>query len=127
MLSALVAILAAVLVVAVLMLGRRRSRSPALAATPGWVAFGAGTLGFLALAIPVVNSWLAGGGAGTVGVAAPWLPPASITLGLVGLATGIYAIRDHDRSWRTWVGLVAGGLVTAFWAAFAIAEALYPH
>lgn len=127
MLSALVAMLATILVVAVLMLSRRRSTGPALAATPGWVASIAGTLGFLALATPVVDSWLAGGGAGTVGVAAPWLPPASMTLGLVGLATGIYALRGHDRSWRTWVGLVAGGLVTAFWAAFAIGEALYPH
>lgn len=127
MVGFLVAIVATSTVVAALVLGRRHSASPALDRASSWVSSTSGSLGLLALAVPMITSWLGWDDVGEVGASVAWLFPASITLGLVGLATGIVAISHRERSWRSWIGLVAGGLVTSFWVAFAIGEVLYPH
>ena len=127
MISGLAALIAAALVLGVLILhdrSRPGSGAPALA---GWIAVSCGIAGVLAVLVPMVGSWLAVDGVDQLGRAAPWLFPASITLGLAGLTAGVFAVGRGDRSWRAWTGLVAGGLVTGFWLLFLLGEALTPQ
>ena len=129
MISGLAALIAAALVLGVLILHDRSRRgsgsgAPALA---GWIAFSCGIAGVLAVLVPMVGSWLAVGGVDQLGRAAPWLFPASITLGLASLTAGVFAVGRRDRSWRAWTGLVAGGLVTGFWLLFLLGEVLTPQ
>ncbi|MGB7962016.1 MAG: hypothetical protein WCF12_03520 [Propionicimonas sp.] len=129
MIFALVAVLAAGLVVGALILGDsgRRSGDSEPSNAPGWVSLVCGALGVLAVVTPMVDSWLAEDGVDRVGKVAPWLFPASMTLGAVGLATGIYALVRRDRTWRLWAGLATSGLVMAFWLLFVVGELVYPH
>ncbi len=129
MIFVLVAVVVAGLVVGALILGDsgRRSGDSHPPKAPGWVSVVCGAMGVLAVVTPMVDSWLAEDGVDRVGQVAPWLFPASMTLGLVGLASGIYALVRRDRSWRMWAGLVTGGLVMAFWVLFVVGELVYPH
>lgn len=122
----LVAIVATILVVGILA-RRRSSGETGQSKLPGWVSVITGVLGLLAVTAPMVQSALAPDGVDTISRDVPWLFGASISLGLVGLATGIYGVVRLDRSWRTWVGLIAGALVTAFWALLAGGEIVSPH
>ena len=54
-------------------------------------------------------------------------PTAAMALGLVALATGIFALVRGERSWRTVTGTAAGALVTLFWLLVAFGEVLWPH
>lgn len=124
--SGLTAIIAAAVVLGILIVHDRSRRDsgsgvPVLA---GWIALACGIAGALALLVPMVGSWLAVAG---VDKLAPWLLPASISLGLVSLAAGVHAVVRGDRGWRAWSGLVAGGLVTGFWLLFLLGEVLTPH
>lgn len=121
------AVLVAAAVLVLLAVGDRRRRAAgALAGTvPGWLSWIVGGLGVLAVAIPVAASWLAPDGVDRLGAA--WLFPVSISLGLVGLGAGAFALVRGDRSWRMWAGLTCGGLVTAFWLFFLAGEILWPH
>lgn len=123
MFSVLAACVVTILVVGILA-RRRPSGAPGVEKLPGWVSVIAGALGLLAIAAPMVQSALAPDGVDTLGKDVPWLFQASLSLGLVGLATGIYALVRRDGAWRTWVGVVAGGLVTAFWLLFGLGEVL---
>ena len=127
MIVMLVAMVAAALVVGGLILVDRNSSDRDLQRAPGWVSFVSGTLGLLAVLTPMVDSWLQPDGVDGVGKVAPWLFPASMAFGLVGLASGIYAAVRRDRSWRMWVGLVTGGLVAMFWLLFVVGELVFPH
>ncbi len=129
MISGLAAIIAAALVLGALILHdrSRRDPGPGVPALAGWIAFACGITGALAVTVPMVGSWLAVGGVDQLGKVAPWLLPASITLGLVSLTAGVYAVGRRDRSWWAWTGLVTGGLVTGFWLLFLLGEVLTPH
>ncbi len=124
--SVLVAVVATIVVVVVLELGRR-SGATGFAKVSGWLSFVCGVLGVVAVATPMVQSALAPDGVDSVGKAAPWIFQASMVLGLTGMIAGVYALVRRDRTWRTWVGLVTGGLVTAFWLLFLLGELLSPH
>ncbi|MGA8047618.1 MAG: hypothetical protein WCA30_15270 [Dermatophilaceae bacterium] len=94
--------------VVVVILGRRaRPGGPDRSATPsilGWAALGLGLL-TLVLAFAV-----------TAGVSF-WVV---IALGIATIIVVIAALRDRDRRWPTWVGLVAGAVATLFWGLFAL-------
>ena len=45
-----------------------------------------------------------------------------MVLGVLGLVIGLYAMVRRDRTWRTWVGLVAGALVVVSWLLFGVGE-----
>ncbi|KAB7745718.1 hypothetical protein GA707_07400 [Nostocoides sp. F2B08] len=105
----LVSIVAGViLAVVIVILGRRaRPTEPDRSAMPGilgWAPLGLGLL-TLALAFAV-----------TAGVSFS----AVIALGVATIIVAIAALRDHDRRWATWVGLVAGLVPTLFWGLFAL-------
>lgn len=123
--SVLAAVVAAIVVVGFFALRGRKGAVTGKA--PGWVSFVAGTLGILAIGSPMVESALAPDGVDSIGKNAPWIFQASMVLGLVALAVGIFALVRRDRSWRSWVGTVTGGLVTAFWLLFGVGEILSPH
>jgi len=127
MIGMLVAVVAAALVLGGLILVDRSSPDRGLPRAPGWVSFVSGTLGLLAVLTPMVDSWLLPDGVDRVGKVAPWLFPASMALGLVGLVSAIYAMVRRDRSWRMWVGLVTAGLVATFWLMFVVGELVFPH
>jgi hypothetical protein len=126
MAAVIVAILLAGAAIAGLVIGARRRG--ATGAAPPWLEAAVlviGALALFALALPLLLSW-----APATGDAEPWLRwvlPASIAFGLVAVATGGYAVIAGRRSWRTWVGLACGAVVTAFWIVFAVGELLYPH
>jgi hypothetical protein len=124
--SALMAVVATLVVIVFLEVGRRSGR-PGFAKVSGWLSFVCGVLGVVAVATPMVQSALAPDGVDSVGKNAPWIFQASMILGLAGLIAGVYALVRRDRTWRTWVGLVAGGLVTGFWLLFLLGELLSPH
>lgn len=128
MIFALVAVVAAGVVVGALILLDSRHVGDANPSTaPGWVSLVCGVLGVLAVVTPMIDSWLAEDGVDRVGQVAPWLFPASMSLGLVSVASGIYALVRRDRSWRMWAGLATGGLVMAFWLLFVVGEFVSPH
>ena len=124
--SVLMAVVAAIVVVGVLELGRRTGVAW-FGKVPGWVSLVCGVLGVAAIAAPMVQSALAPDGVDTIGRDAPWVFQASMVLGLAGLIAGVYALVRRDRTWRTWVGVVTGGLVAAFWLLFLLGEILSPH
>jgi hypothetical protein len=98
----------AILGVVVVILGRRaRATGPDRSAMPGilgWAALGLGLL-TLALAFAV-----------TAGVSFSVV----IALGVATIIVAIAALRDRDRRWPTWVGLVAGLVPAVFWGLFAL-------
>jgi len=122
MAAVIVAIVLAGAAIAALVIGARRGGSPPWL---DWAVLVTGVLALLAVAVPMLLSWAPGTGEATVGLR--WVLPASIALGLVALAAGVYAAIAGTRSWRTWLGLACGAVVTAFWIVFAIGEFLYPH
>jgi len=124
--AVVVSIVLAGAVVAALVIGvRRRGAAEPAPAWLGWAVLAAGVAGVLALLAPLVQSWASPADQAAAGIR--WVLPASITLGLVSLAAGLYAVTAGARSWRTWTGLACGALVTAFWLVFAAGELLYPH
>jgi fumarate reductase subunit C len=124
--SVLVAFVTTIVVLVVLVIGLRSAgtRSPLIA---GWISFGASTLAVVAVVVPLVASRLPRDDTYQAGTVVTWLPLLSMTLGLMGLATGVFALVRGERSWRSWVGLVTGALVTLFWLAFAFGDLLFPH
>lgn len=121
----LAAVIAVVLVLAFVVSGRARARSNGPTRRAGWVSLTLGTLGVLALGLPLLQSWTAD--RSELIDRLPWLLPASITLGLTALGTAGFAVASGERSWRTWLGLALGALVSGFWLVFAVGELLYPH
>lgn len=126
MLSVLTALASAIVMGLVLVLVGRRSGDAALRGIPGWVAFVAGVLSLISVAVPLLTSWF-GIGTGNGERAVGWPVGISMTLGLVGVAAGSYAVFHQDRRWQVWVGLVTSGLVGLFWVIFAVGELVYPH
>ncbi|MBI4901295.1 MAG: hypothetical protein HY829_12575 [Actinobacteria bacterium] len=126
MVSGLVAFVTTIIVLVVLVIGLRSAgtRSPLVAA---WISFVTGTLAALTVAVPLVTSGLPREDTYQPLTVVAWLPLLSMTLGLMGLATGVFALVRGERLWRTWVGLVTGALVTLFWLVFAFGDVLFPH
>lgn len=129
MIAGLIALLVAALVLGALIIGdtRRRTDDQGPWRTPGWISLGCGTAALLAVAAPMIGSAMAPDGVDQISRTAPWLYPASITLGLVGLVAGSYALARQHRTWQAWTGLITGAVVTAFWLLFLIGEATTPH
>ena len=124
MIAGVVALLMAATILGTLLLGeRRRGMDAPTWQVPGWISLGCGLAGLLAVAGPMIGSWTAPDGVDQFGRVLPWLPQASIVLGLVGLVVGGYALARRHRTWPARAGLVTGGLVTAFWLLFALGEA----
>ena len=110
--------------VAALVIRARRSGAGA----PSWLdraALAFGALAVVALWLPSIESHLAAPDAspGIFG----WLFPASIAIGLVALSLGVWAVRSGLRSWRAWLGLGFGAVITGFWLVFFAGELIYPH
>lgn len=124
MAGVILAILLAGTAVAALVVRARRSGAGA----PSWLdraALAFGGLAVIALWLPMIESHLMapGGSPGIFG----WLFPASIAIGLVALGLGIWAVTSGVRSWRAWLGLGFGAVITGFWLVFLAGELLFPH
>ena len=116
---------AVVIAGALLVADRRRVAGGGKSPWLSWAAFVGGVLGVVLLGTSIAATWLSpDGGVDRIG---PWLLSASMTLGAVGLVSALVCASRRDRSWRTWVGLIGSGLVSAFWLVFLVGEVVYPH
>lgn len=125
MAGVIVAIVLAGAVVVALVVHARRSGP---AGAPAWldrVALGVGALAVVALWLPSIEAHLAAPDQSSARLG--WLYPASIAIGLVALALGIWAVTSGLRTWRAWFGLGLGAAITGFWLVFLVGELLYPH
>ncbi|MHB1007998.1 MAG: hypothetical protein ACYC1E_01920 [Propionibacteriaceae bacterium] len=123
--SMLVAFVMTIVVLVAVLIGLRQAGSSAPRIS-SWFSLVAGALALLAIAEPMVDSAFGFDRADQIGRIIPWLPVATMTLGLVALATGVFAFVRQEHSWRTWVGLATGALVTLFWVLFGFGELLSP-
>ncbi len=84
----------------------RRAAPPAL----GWIA---ALYGLLALAATAAVLMVR---------AAVQYPEVSMVFSIAALLAGAGALSRGQKSWRTWAGLVGGGLPALFWLVFILAE-----
>ncbi|HSN11523.1 MAG TPA: hypothetical protein VLS51_05380 [Propionibacteriaceae bacterium] len=124
--SMLASFVTTIVILVALLIGLRLTgaRAPRVAALFSLVA---GTLAVVSVAVPMLDGGVTLDAVDRMGKALPWLPMAAMTLGLVGLATGVFALVRNEHSWRTLIGSTAGALVTLFWLLLAFGEVLWPH
>ena len=115
MIAGLSALLVAALVLGALIIGdtRRRTDDQGPWRTPGWISLGCGTAALLAVAAPMIGSAMAPDGVDQISRTAPWLYPASITLGLVGLVAGLFSFGRFPATNPYLVGLFAVSCLVA--------------
>lgn len=122
MAAIIVSLIAAFFVIGWVILGDRTRGTAEIPTMPGLIGLICGAVGFVVLAAAFIASWtLPDGGQSTN------LLPYTIALGLIGLFGSAYALSRRDRSWRAWVGVVAGAVTTAFWVVFIAGEFISPH